>query len=340
MNTIPIVLSGIRATGRLHLGNYLGALVRFARMSKDPAYRCFFFVADMHTLTTLKEAEEIKSHLPEIVLDYLAAGVDPDRSSIYVQSSVPQVAELAWYLSCLTPVGDLERQPTFKDKRAKQPQDVNAGLLNYPVLMTADILGSRANLVPVGEDQRSHLELTKEIARRFNRRYGEFFPIPDGLTQEMILVPGLSSMDERGEFPKMGKSDGNTINLADSEEEMWGKIRVAPTDPQRKRRNDPGNPKHCAIFALHEMVSNLDQLKWSENGCETGSISCLECKRVLTENISGLLYEFHARRKEFSAKPELISEILEAGRAAAETRFNETIKEVRKRMGIGPGRTP
>ena len=335
MKNPQTVLSGIRATGTLHLGNYLGALIRFAKMSQDPAYRCLFFVADMHTLTTLKEAEQIRTHLPNIVLDYLAAGVDPNRAVIYIQSSVPQVAELAWYLSCLTPVGDLERLPTFKDKRAKQPEDVNAGLLNYPVFMAADILGPRAELVPVGRDQQPHLELTVQLARKFNRLYGDYFPIPDAMLQEMILVPGLSVMDERGGFPKMGKSDGNTVTLAESPEETLQKIMVAPTDPNRARRSDPGNPDHCAIYALHTHVSSPENIAWSREGCKTATIGCTDCKKVLAENVNHLLAEFRERRRELSEKPGMIREVLEAGSVQAAILFDETIGVVRERLGIG-----
>jgi tryptophanyl-tRNA synthetase len=328
-----IVLSGIRATGRLHLGNYLGALERFARMSKDPAYTCFFFVADMHTLTTLKEAQEIRLHMPEIVLDYLAAGVDLENSSIYVQSHIPQVAELAWYLSCLTPIGDLERMATFKEKRAKQPDDVNAGLLNYPVLMAADILGPRADLVPVGKDQEAHLELAAQIARKFNRLYDEYFPVPDAMRQEMITVPGLSAKGEFG-FPKMGKSDGNTVNLTDSPEVTARKIRVSPTDPNRKRRTDEGNPDECAIYAIHSLVSSSEEIQWSRTGCQTASIGCIECKNVLSTNINTLLHDFRERRNELAAKPGLVQEVLAAGRSRVEKRFNETLSVVRERMGL------
>lgn len=332
--TPQVVLSGIRATGKLHLGNFLGALARFARMSQDQSLRCFFFVADMHTLTTLKEAAQIREHLREIVMDYIAAGIDLDRSAIYVQSDVPQVAELMWYLMCLTPVGDLERQPTFKDKKDKQPDDVNAGLLNYPVLMAADILGPRANLVPVGKDQQAHLELAAGIARKFNRLYGDFFPVPDALREEMLLVPGLSAMDERGGFPKMGKSDGNTINLSDSMEETWQKIRVAPTDPQRARRSDPGNPDHCAIFALHKHVSTPEDISWSETGCRTAGIGCMECKRRLSDNINLSLADFRERRLEISQKPGLVEEVLAVGKDQASQRFNETLAVVRNSMGL------
>lgn len=332
--TRKTVLSGIRATGKLHLGNYLGVLIRFAKMSKDPSLNCLFFVADMHTLTTLKEATQIREHLPQIVVDYLAAGIDPELSTIYVQSDVPQVAELAWYLACLTQVGDLERQPTYKDKKEKHPEDVNAGLLTYPILMAADILGPRADLVPVGKDQQAHLELTAGIARRFNRTYGNYFPIPDALREEMLLVPGLSERDDRGNFPKMGKSDGNTINLGDSEEETWNKIRVSPTDPQRKKRSDPGDPERCAIFALHKHVSDDDTLRWSEEGCRTAGIGCMDCKRRLTDNINATLSEFRERRQQLAQNPKMVEEVLASGREKAAARFNETLAVVRDRMGI------
>jgi len=328
------VLSGIRATGKLHLGNYLGALVRFARMSQDPRYRCLFFVADMHTLTTLKEAQQIREHLPNIVLDYLAAGVDPNSAVIYVQSSVPQVAELSWYLTCLTNVTDLLTQPAYKDKVSKHPEDNNAGLLTYPVLMAADILGPRADLVPVGKDQKAHLELTAHLARKFNALYGEYFPVPDELSQEMILIPGLSEMDDRGNFAKMGKSDGNSINLADTPEGTWEKIRVAPTDPQRARRADPGDPSHCAIFALHQHVSKPEAVAWSQRGCETAEIGCLDCKKVLSDNINSMLREFRERRAQLAQQPNLIRDVLAEGKKKATELFDETIGEVRERMGI------
>src|SRR3989344_6956069 len=333
MTQMKTVLSGIRATGTSHLGNYIGAIARFARMSQDPRYRCLFFVADFHTLTTLKEAEQIKKHLPNMVLDYLAAGVDLSHSAIYVQSDVPQVTELAWLLSCLTPVTHLEGLPTYKDKREKHPEDINAGLFNYPVLMAADILGPRADLVPVGSDQKPHIELTQSLARRFNNLYGHYFPVP-GVLPDMVLVPGLSPMDERGGFAKMGKSDGNTINLGDTPEQTWDKIRVAPTDAQPVHRTAPGNPDHCCICALHQYVSTPEQLAWSREGCMSAGIGCMDCKRVLADNINHMLAEFRERRMQLAQKPDVIRDVLVEGKRQAEVLFNETIEHVRERMGI------
>lgn len=332
-----VVLSGIRATGRMHLGNYLGVLERFARLSCDPTKRCFFFVADLHTLTTHKEAELIRVQAPEIVADMLAAGVDPERAVIYVQSRVPVVTELAWYLGCLSPVGELERMPTYKDKAERHPDDVNGGLFFYPVLMAADILGPRADLVPVGKDQEPHLEFTRELARRFNHRYPPaYFPVPDSMADEALTVPGLVAMDAEGRLAKMGKSEAphETLYLADDAVATTEKIRRAPTDPARARRTDPGNPQRCAIFSLHTLVSSNDELRWSAEGCRTAGISCIECKDVLARNVTARLAEFRERRVELAARRERVEEVLAAGQAAAAAVFEETTAEVADRMGV------
>ncbi|MDO8599544.1 MAG: tryptophan--tRNA ligase [bacterium] len=331
-----VVLSGIRATGRMHLGNYLGVLERFAAFSRDPGMQPYYFVADLHTLTTHKEAALIRAHAPDIILDMLAAGVDVERATIYVQSRVPVVTELAWYLACLTSVGDLERMPTFKDKSARHADDVNAGLLTYPVLMAADILGTRAHLVPVGLDQQPHLEHTRDLARRFTRLYGDCFPIPDGMSDASISVPGLVAMDAEGRFPKMGKSEApeQTIFLSDREEEIAAKIRRAPTDPARVRLHDPGSPEKCAIFSLHTLLSTEDELRWSSTGCRTARISCVECKNALAQNVNARLAEFHARRAELATQPKRVEEILDAGERRARAVFQETTAEVADRMGV------
>ncbi|MFA7201635.1 MAG: tryptophan--tRNA ligase [Candidatus Paceibacterota bacterium] len=328
-----VVLSGIRATGLLHLGNYLGVLTRFAEMSKNNSYKSLFFVADLHTLTTLKEARMIQRHMPNIVIDYLAAGISLENSFIYLQSDIPQVTELAWYLSCITPAKDLESLPTYKDKVAKHPEDVNAGLFNYPVLMAADIIGPQADLVPVGKDQQAHLELTVSLVKRLNHLYKTHFPIPDALINEMITVPGLSAMGENG-FPKMGKSDGNTIVLSEIPGDTWQKIKTAPTDPNRRLRTDVGNPEHCSIFQLHKLISAPDEINWSKNGCEKAEIGCIDCKKLLSVNVNSLLEEFRERRKELVEKPNLIRDVLEAGKAHVTPIFNETIAVVRDRIGI------
>ncbi len=330
-----VVLSGIRATGHLHLGNYLGVLEHFAALSNDDGYQCYFFIADLHTLTTFKEAQLIGAHAPNIVLDMLAAGVNPDRAVIYAQSSVPSVAELAWYLACITAAGDLQRMPTFKDKSSKQPEDVNAGLLFYPVLMAADILGPRAECVPVGEDQRPHLELTRQIASKFNRLYGDFFPIPEDLGAEMISVPGLVAMDEQGRFAKMGKSEtpNTTIMLSDTQDEVNAKVMAAPTDPARIKRTDPGTPEKCAIYQFHTLLSSEDDLRWASEGCRSAAIGCTDCKRSLLGNLEARLAPFRVRRQQLAAQPNFVLELLGDHGATARRIFDETTSEVGRRMG-------
>lgn len=336
IGTKQVVLSGIRATGRQHLGNYLGVLESFARNSLDPSKLCLYFVADLHTLTTFKEAKLIQTQAPEIVLDMLAAGVDPEQSVIYVQSSVPVVTELAWYLACIASAGDLQRMPTFKDKMVKQPQDVNAGLMYYPVLMAADILAPRADIVPIGRDQQPHLEFTAEVARRFNRQYGDFFPIPEGLSgDEGLSVPGLVAMDDHG-FAKMGKSEApeQTLYLNDDPMLNASKILKAPTDPARKLRSDPGTPQKCAIYQLHTLLSSDEELKYVVDGCTTAGIGCADCKGVLVKNLNERLDPFRERRKALSAHPEQVQEILCEGQKKANQMFTETTREVADRMGV------
>mgnify|MGYP003392564556 CR=1 FL=1 len=336
MSKKTVVVSGIRATGRLHLGNYLGVLERFATMSRDPTKTCFFFIADMHTMTTQDEATLIRKHAPDIILDMLAAGVDPDTATIYVQSQAPVVAELAWYLACLTSYGDMTRMPTFKDKAAKHPENVNAGLFLYPVLMAADILGPHANLVPVGEDQRPHLELARQTARIFNRRYGNYFPIPGDLGDDMLSVPGLVAADASGQFGKMGKSEkpGKTIFLADPVEEIGRKISRAPTDPARIHRSDPGTPSKCAIFALHGLISSEQEVTWSANGCRTATISCRECKEVLANNVTARLAAFNERRRDLVAKKNHVDELIHEGGRRAREVFANTAAHVANAMGV------
>ena len=334
-----VVLSGIRATGHLHLGNFLGVLENFARMSADPSKLALFFVADLHTLTTFKEANLIRTQAPEIVLDMLAAGVDPEKSVIYVQSSVPVVTELSWYLACIAAAGDLQRMPTYKDKSSKQPEDVNAGLLFYPILMAADILGPRADLVPIGKDQKPHLEFTAQIARNFNMLYREFFPIPEELTGQednSLSVPGLVAMDEEGRFSKMGKSEApeQTLYLNDDPNVNAAKVLKAPTDPARQRRTDKGTPQKCVIYQLHTLVSSDDQLRYVVTGCTTAGIGCAECKNLLNENLDNRLQPFRERRKALAAHPEQVQEILHEGQKKANALFTETTQEVADRMGV------
>lgn len=328
-----VVLSGIRATGKMHLGNYLGAMRDFVELSKRDDRECFFFVADLHTLTTLPEPDRIRRNLPEIVLAYLAAGIDPERATIYAQSSVPETSELFWLFTSLMPVGELLKSPSYKEKVQLHADNVNAGLLNYPVLMAADILGPRADLVPVGEDQLSHLENARDIARRFNNHYGEYFPYPEPMPEGGIRVPGL---DGTG---KMGKSEGNTLDLTDSADQMWKKLAPAVTDPARKRRTDPGDPNLCNLYAIHTHLSSPKELEWVEDGCITAEIGCIDCKKVLHKNIVDLLGEYRERYAELERRTGYVDEVLREGARRARQVIGETVREVQERMGVAAYRS-
>lgn len=332
LNKISVVLSGIRATGRLHLGNYLGALRYFVELSNDDNKECFFFIANLHTLTTKMDPNEIKRDLLGVVRDFISVGIKPEVSTIFAQSSVPETCELSWLLACLTSVADLERMPHFKDKKEKKEEMreiINAGLLTYPVLMAADILGPRANLVPVGEDQHPHVELTRDLAKKFNALYGETFPIPDLIEEEAVRVPGL---DGSG---KMGKSDQNTIDLSDDAETVRKKLRVAMTDSARKLKSDPGNPEVCNIFVFHRLIASSDEIQLVSSGCRNARIGCVECKEIASKNISGLLLPVQEKQREMIAKGDrYLIEVLNEGGKKARLRIAETVNEVKEKMGV------
>jgi tryptophanyl-tRNA synthetase len=326
------VLSLLRVTGRQHLGNYLGAIRQMGELSQRADRDCFFGIADLHTLTTHPDPGVVRANTPEAVLDMLASGVDPKRSVVFAQSSVPETSELFWLFCCLMPLGLLQRATTFKDKSEKQPENVNAGLLAYPVLMAADILGPRAELVPVGEDQYQHLEMAREIASKFNRRYcpeGEpLFPEPQAVAKEPIRVPGL---DGTG---KMGKSEGNALLLSDTPEQMWDKLRPAVTDPARKRRTDPGTPELCPIYGIHELVSSPETLAWAANGCRTAGIGCIECKQRLHGHLKDLLGPVQEKRARLAAEKGLVDDVLSDGARRARARISETVARAKDLMGL------
>lgn len=325
-----IVLSGIRATGRLHFGNFLGAVQNFVKF-QQPGNTCLYFIADWHTLTTLQDPQELRSNLVEIVKDYIAAGLDPERSVIYAQSSVPELSELCLYLSMLQPLGDLERIPTFKDLVRKNPDNVNAGLVMYPVLMAADILGPKATLVPVGEDQVPNIELARSLASKFNNRFGEMFVLPKMMTQ-MIKVPGLD-----GE--KMGKSEAdNAIDINATISTIRDRyLKKGITDPQRLRVSDPGDPyNRCrSVYPVHELVTvGETETRDIANACLTAKIGCVNCKHHLVESIAKVLGPFHETRARLADKNAYVTEVLHEGGKKARTRIKETVEVVRDKMGI------
>lgn len=324
-----VVLSGIRATGGLHFGNLLGAVRHFVRFQNEPDTLCLFFVADQHTLTTLEDHKGLQPNLFEIVKDYLAAGLDPGRSILYAQSSIPEITELTLYLGMYQPLGELQNIPTFKELVRKNPNRVSHGLLTYPVLMAADILGPRATLVPVGEDQVPNVELARSLARKFNTRFGETFPIP-AMMDEMIKVPGLD-----GE--KMGKSDAdNAIDIHASPPQILERYRTrGVTDPARMRREDPGNPDNCkSVFPIHRIITDGPKLGEIYQGCMNATLGCVECKGFLVESISQVLGPFQERRRELADQDDYVREVLHEGGKKARAIIAPTVAEVREKIGI------
>ena len=325
------ILSGMRPSGRLHLGNYFGALQNWVRLQDD--YDCFYMVADVHALTTLSGAEETRAIAPdvrEMTLDWLAAGLDPDRSVLFVQSQVPEHLVLQVLLSMSAPLGWLMRVPTFKE-RVRQigdhEENVSFGLVGYPVLQTADIAIYKADKVPVGIDQAPHLEISREIVRRFNRLYGETFPEPQTLLTDSPSIAGTDGQS------KMSKSLDNHVELAASDEETAVRVLTMVTDPQRVRRSDPGRPDVCNVFALQKLFNpgKADEVR---RLCETAGIGCVDDKRDLAEGINAYLREFRERRRELAESPGRVGEILAAGAERARAVASATVAEVYERMGL------
>jgi tryptophanyl-tRNA synthetase len=325
------VLSGMRPTGKLHLGNYVGALDNWVRMQDE--YQCFFEVADWHALTTdYADTSRVKENSLEVVLDWLAAGLDPEKSVIFIQSHVPAHAELHLLFSMITPLGWLERVPTYKEQRENiKDKDLGTyGFLGYPVLQSADILIYKGDVVPVGEDQVAHVELTREIARRFNGFYGErgdVFPEPQSL---LTIAPKLPGTDGR----KMSKSYGNTILLTDPEPVVRQKLKTMVTDPARVRRSDPGNPDVCPVGDLHKIFSSKETMAKVNAGCRSAGIGCIECKGWAADGLVQLLNPMQERRKKYEENPRLAWDILEAGTERARKTAGETMNDVRAAMGM------
>jgi tryptophanyl-tRNA synthetase len=327
----PRIFSGIQPSGELHIGNYLGAVKQWVALQDD--YDCFFCIVDLHAITQPFEPEELPRQIYDMALTLVAAGLDPERCTIFVQSDVPEHSELAWVFTTVTPLGELERMTQFKDKSARQ-ESVLAGLLNYPILQAADILLYHAVGVPVGEDQVQHIELTREIARKWNGRYGEYFPEPTAIVGKVRRVIGLDGQT------KMSKSIGNTIGVLESEDEIWEKIRVALTDPARKRRADPGNPNVCNIFSLHRHFSSDEDIAWAEQGCRSAGIGCIDCKRRLTDNIVEALRPIRERAMQLKRQPDYVADVLRSGAERARSVGSDTMAEVRRRMGLFPATVP
>ncbi|MCS7203904.1 MAG: tryptophan--tRNA ligase [Thermodesulfovibrio sp.] len=322
------VLSGMQPSGPLHLGNLIGALSNWIRLQDK--YECYFFVADWHALTTgYGSPSQIKEYTVDLIINFISAGLDPHKSTIFIQSQVPEHAELHIFLSMITPVGWLERVPTYKEKKEQiKDKDLDTyGFLGYPVLQTADILVYKAKYVPVGIDQIPHLEICREIARRFNYLYGkEFFPEPEPLLTEFPKVPGTDGR-------KMSKSYGNAIYLSDDEETVTKKIKTMVTDPARKRKTDVGDPQKCPVFDLHKIFSTEEEKKEVILGCTTASIGCIDCKSILIKHVIDTLKPIWDKRKQLIDNPSLIIEIAQEGSKKARNVARETLKQMREIIG-------
>ena len=319
------IFSGCRPTGRQHIGNYLGALQNWVNLQDD--YEGIYCIVDIHALTSLEDTGGLQRNIHEMMLDWLAAGLDPRKSILFAQSHVPEVTELHTLLSMITPLSWLLRVPTFKDKVKLQPQNVNYGLVGYPVLMTADIVLYKAEVVPVGEDQLPHLELAREIARRFNNLFGDIFPEPVAKLTSFPLVLGLDGKE------KMSKQSGNDIELALSDEDTLARVKGAVTDPARRYRTDPGHPEICNIYKLDEYFNPFQREEFAER-CRRADIGCVEHKTILAQQINATLKSFRERRAELAAKPKYITDVLADGALRARVIAWETIKEVKQKMGL------
>jgi tryptophanyl-tRNA synthetase len=319
------VFSGARPTGRQHLGNYLGAIQNYVNLQDE--YDCIYCIVDLHALTSLEDTSGLQKNINEMILDWLAAGLDPQKSILFVQSHVPEVMELHTLLSMLTPLSWLLRVPTFKEKVKLQSHNVNYGLVGYPVLMTADIVLYKAEVVPVGEDQLPHLELAREIARRFNNQFSYTFPEPEAKLTSFPLVLGLDGKE------KMSKQVGNDIELALSPQETMERVMMAVTDPARRYRSDPGHPEVCNVHWLHEYFIGVEEEVHAEQ-CRRAEIGCVDHKTLLAQDINHALEPLRERRAALASKPQHVAEVVADGAQRARVIAQETLSEVKQKMGL------
>ncbi len=322
------IFSGIQPSGELHIGNYLGAVRNWVAL--QGTVDAIYCIVDYHAIIAAYEPSQLRERRREMALGLLAAGIDPEQASLFVQSDVPEHTELAWIFNTVAPLGELERQTQFKDK-SQRMESVNAGLLNYPILQAADILLYRADRVPVGEDQLQHLELSRVIARRWNAQFSpetNFFPEPEAWLTPTRRIMGLDGQS------KMSKSTGNTIGLLESPEEIWAKLRPAVTDPKRIRKTDPGTPEVCNIYHLHKAFSAPAVVDHVAHQCSTAGWGCLDCKKVLAESMETELVPIRRRAEMLRATPEAVNDALATGAARCRTLARETMRGVRDRMGF------
>ena len=321
------VFSGARPTGRQHLGNYLGAIQNYVALQDE--YDCIYCIVDVHALTTVETTNNLRDNTYEMALDWLAAGIRPEDSIIFVQSQVPEVTELTMYFSMVTPLGKLTDLPTFKEKVRHQPHNINYGLVGYPVLMAADIALYKADSVPVGVDQAPHIEFTREVVRSFNYRYGTDVLIEPQM--KATQVPKVLGIDGQ---QKMSKSLNNHIELAATVEETTARVMKMVTDPQRIRRSDPGNPDICNVYSMHKVFSSSEDVDMINVECRRAGIGCVQCKQLFARNLNQKLEPFRERRAELGVDPELVWDVLSDGQKRAVKIAKQTMIEVRDAIGL------
>lgn len=323
------LFSGIQPTGVLHIGNYFGAIQNWVKLQN--IYPSIFCLVDYHAITIPYQPKEMQKKIMDLAIDLLACGINPQKSIIFIQSTISEHTELTWLLGTIANLGDLQRMTQFKDKSKEHSENINAGLLNYPILMAADILLYKARLVPVGEDQQQHLELTRELARKFNKTFGKTFPEP-----KAILSSGARIMSLNNPEKKMSKSHNSDsyIAISDPPQIIIKKLSVAVTDPARKKRTDPGNPQKCNLYSLHQVVSNKKTLDYVANGCVKATIGCLDCKKILADNLIKELKPVQQRRRALAKNQEKIKKLLKEGTRKARKIARQTINEVKRKMGL------
>jgi tryptophanyl-tRNA synthetase len=320
------IFSGIQPTGEIHLGNYVGAIRNWVSLMDE--YDCIFCVVDYHAITVEYEIEKLASRTVDTALILLACGLSPEKCKILVQSHVPEHTELAWIFNCVTPIGELERMTQFKDKSKQHRANINMGLMGYPVLQAADILLYKAGFVPVGEDQVQHVELSREVARKYNSRFGNLFPEPQAV---LSVSPKILGVDGAG---KMSKSMNNYIGLLEDDNSIWEKLRTAVTDVNRVRRKDPGNPEVCNIYTIHRAFSLNDTLLEVDKGCRNAGIGCIDCKKMLFKNMMEELTPIRERAASLSKNPDYIKDVINTGADKCSVIAKETMDEVRKAVGL------
>lgn len=326
MSSRKRVLSGIQPSGTIHIGNYFGAVENWVRLMDE--YDCFFTIVDLHAITVDYDPKRLPQRIWDAALDNMAAGLDPAKCTIFIQSHVPEHTELTWLLTCVAPLGELSRMTQFKEKSERERENVTAGLLSYPILMAADILIYKAAAVPVGEDQIQHLEFTREVARRFNGRFGDYLPEPAPLIGRGARVMGLDGA------AKMSKSLDNFIGIGEEPDAVWEKLRPAKTDEARKRRSDPGEPDRCNIYSYHKLVTPEAELAGIAAGCRGATIGCIDCKKIFHRNLMAVLDPIRERRRQLALRPDDVRAALDEGARKARAVARETLDGAKKLMGL------